>query len=48
LATPLDYQTTGLGGHAGEETDPAFATTVGGLKGSFHFSISFMLNLLCF
>ena len=37
LATALENQTPGLGGHAGKETDTTLATAVGGLKRSFHF-----------
>jgi len=36
LTATLENQATALGGHAGHETDPAFATTIRGLKRSFH------------
>ena len=36
LATAFDDHASGVGGHAGKETDPAFATPIGGLKSSFH------------
>ena len=50
LAAAFDNQTAGTGGHAGEEADAAFTTTVGGLESSFHFLyLLFMfLALFCF
>ena len=48
LATAFDDQTTGVGGHAGKETDPAFAAPIGGLKSSFHlrFSLFFLIYMV--
>ena len=48
LTTAFDDQTTGVGGHAGKETDPAFAAPIGGLKSSFHlrFSLFFLIYMV--
>ena len=46
LTATLDYQTTGLGRHAGEESDSALAATVRGLKCSFHLLIPSILKLM--
>ena len=44
LAAAFDDQTTGVGGHAGKETDPAFAAPIGGLKSSFHLRFSLFFS----
>jgi hypothetical protein len=41
LTAASDDITAGSGGHAGEETDPAFAAAIRGLKSSFHFFCSY-------
>ena len=46
LATAFDDQTTGVGGHAGKETDPAFAAPIGGLISSFHLRFSLFLLII--
>jgi hypothetical protein len=37
LATTADDRTTETGCHSGEETEATFATSIRGLKSSFHF-----------
>ena len=48
LTAAFDDQTSGVGSHAGKETDPAFAAPIGGLKSSFHlrFSLFFLFYMV--
>ena len=43
LTAAFDDQTSGVGGHAGKETDPAFAAPIGRLISSFHLRFSLFL-----
>ena len=44
LTAAFDDQTSGVGSHAGKETDPAFAAPIGGLKSSFHLRFSLFFS----